>query len=516
MNLHRYLLAALVLGLAAPALAADAKRPNILFIYTDDQPYKTVGAYPEAPDWVKTPNIDRLASRGVRFTRAYMGAWCMSSRANLLTGLQQHAIQSMRMEGEYPGSTYDPEQCRFWPAVFRQNGYQTAQIGKWHTGTDTGYGRDWDYQIVWNRPAHPDNAGNYYKEQIMAFNGQERVVEGYSTDNYTNWAVEYIGGKNRDANKPWYLWLCYGAVHGPTTPADRHQGAYAGKAAPVPKDIFGPWSDKPSYLEKTAAWVPGSDGKPEMKRRPPRPGNFDTDKPGLKYDAWVQQVNECALAIDEGVARVMKALADSGQLENTLVVYTADQGYALGEHGFSQKVAPYDATIASPLIISQPGTLPEGKVCKHPVNSPDLVKLFCDVAGIPLPWKTHGRDIRPLLKNPDQAEWSPTLLTNTARSFGDDTDVIPTGGPELTAAGNVPWWVLLRDGRYKYIRTLVEGEPEELYDLESDPEELRNLASLAEHRRLLETLRGKAIEELRRTDAGFADSMPATKAMAAE
>jgi arylsulfatase A-like enzyme len=503
------------MGLCGLAWAADAKRPNILFIYADDQPYKTLSCYPEAPDWVRTPHIDKLATHGVRFTRAYLGAWCMPSRASLLTGRLQHAIESMTMAGEYPGSKYDPAQCPFFPAVFRKHGYHTAQIGKWHTGTDTGYGRDWDYQIVWNRPAHPDNAGNYYKDQILSFNGQERLVSGYSTDNYTNWAVEYIEGKHRQPDKPWYLWLCYGAVHGPTTPAERHKGKYAGNAAPVPKDIFGPWPAKPAYLADVAAWEPGKSGKPVMKRRAPRTGNFDTDEAGLKYDDWVQQVNECAMAVDEGVARVMKALKDSGQLANTLVVYTADQGYALGEHGFSQKVAAYDATIASPLIISQPGTLPEGKVCKHPVNSPDLVTLFCDTAGIELPWKTHGRDMRPLLANPETAEWNtPTLLTHTGRSYGSETDIIPTD-ERLTAAGNTPWYALLRDGRYKYIRTLVEGETEELYDLEADPEELTNLATHPQHRTLLETLRGKTITELKRTEAGFVDRMPRTKAMAA-
>lgn len=513
MKLHRLLLAALPVMFSAGGLAAENDRPNILFIYTDDQPYKTLSCYPEAPDWVKTPNIDRLAERGIRFTRSYLGSWCMPSRASLLTGRLPHAIESMRMAGEYPGSTYDPAQCPFLPAVLRKGGYQTAQIGKWHTGTDTGWGRDWDYQIVWNRPAHPDNAGNYYEEQIVAFNGQERLVEGYSTDNYTDWAVAYIEGKHRDPDKPWYLWLCYGAVHGPTTPAQRHKGAYAGNAATVPEDVFGPRPDKPAYLEETQAWVPGPDGRPAMKKRPPRPGNFDTDKPGLSFDKWVQQVNECALAIDEGVARLMTALEASGQLKNTLVVYTADQGYGLGEHGFSQKVAPYDATIASPLIILQPGTLPEGKLCRHPVNSPDLAALFCKVAGVDPPWKTHGRDITPLLRDPENAAWnSPMLMTHMGRSFGSDTHVIPTGGA-LTVTGSVPWWVLLRDGRYKYIRTLVEGETEELYDLDADPEELDNLAATAEHGPLLAALRAKAAAELRRTDAGFADAMPPTKAM---
>ena len=158
-----------LLALALPCPAAEpAKKPNILLIYADDQSYKTVGCYPESWPWVKTPHLDALARSGVRFHGAYLGAWCMPSRASILTGRQPHAIQSMRMEGPYPGSTYDPQQCPFWPALFRRSGYHTAQIGKWHTGTDAGFGRDWDYQVVWNRPRHPDNAGAYYERQYSA------------------------------------------------------------------------------------------------------------------------------------------------------------------------------------------------------------------------------------------------------------------------------------------------------------------------------------------------------------
>ena len=514
MNAVTVRLSCVLFLLAAKILAADpaAKRPNILFIYADDESYKTLSCYDGHPAWVKTPNIDRLATKGVRFHRSYLGAWCMPSRSSILTGRLQHAVMSMTMEGQYPGSRYDPAQCPFVPAQFRQQGYHTAQIGKWHTGTDTGYGRDWDYQIVWNRPAHPENAGNYYADQILTFNGVERPTKGYSTDNYSDWAIEYIRGQHRDPNKPWYLWLCYGAIHGPTTPAERHKGTLAGKSAPVPKDIVGPWPDKPAYLETTKAWMRAPGGQPAMAKKARRAGNFDSLVPGKSYDAWIQQVNECMAAVDEGVGRVLAALEASGQAENTLVVYTADQGYGLGEHGFNQKVAPYDATVSSPLIISWPGHIPAAKVCRHPVNAPDLVDLFCRTAGVTVPWKTHGRDIRPLLANPETTSWNaPMLMTHTARNYGAETAEIPTDD-RLTAASGVPWYALLRDGKFKYVRNLVAGEMEELYDLDADPDELVNLALKPEHAARLRELRAKAIAELRRTDAKFVDRMPPTKA----
>lgn len=503
--------------LATGCSLAASPRPNILFIYADDQSYKTLGCYGAGPEWIRTPHIDRLAAQGVRFERSYLGAWCMPSRASLLTGRLQHAVMSMTMEGEYPGSKYDPAACPFVPAQFRRQGYHTAQIGKWHTGTDTGFGRDWDYQIVWNRPGHPENAGNYYTDQILTFNGVDRLTPGYSTDNYTDWAIEYIQGKHRDPGKPWYLWLCYGAIHGPTTPADRHTGKLASKPAKVPADIVGPWPDKPAYLENTKAWMIGPDGKPAMAKKARKAGNFDSLVPGKSYDAWIQQVNECMAAVDEGVGRVLAALAASGQLENTLVVYTADQGYGLGEHGFNQKVAPYDATVASPMIISWQGRIAPGKVCKHPINAPDLIDYFCRTAGVTIPWKTHGRDIRPLLADPESTTWnSPLLMTHTARSYGAETDVIPTNPERLTPASGVPWYALLRDGKYKYVRNLVAGEMEELYDLEADPEELKNLALLPAQAARLRELRAKAIVELRRTDAKFVDRMPRTRAEGAQ
>jgi arylsulfatase A-like enzyme len=493
-------------------LADEAKRPNILFIYADDQSYKTISCYNGHPDWVKTPNIDSLARSGVRFERSYLGAWCMPSRASLLTGRLQHAVMSMTMAGEYPGSKYDPVQCPFIPAQFRAAGYHTAQIGKWHTGTDTGFGRDWDYQIVWNRPGHPENAGAYYEKQILTFNGVDKLTEGYSTDNYSQWAADYVAGQNRDPNRPWYLWLCYGAIHGPTTPAERHQGSLRGMSAVVPADIIGLRQNKPAYLDNTQAWTTDNDGKPAMAKKGKGKDNFDGGAPGKRLDDWVQQVNECNRAVDEGVGKVLDALKKSGQLENTLIVYTADQGYALGEHGLNQKVAPYDAAISSPLIISWANKIPAGKVCKHPINAPDLVGLLCRKAGVKIPWKTHDRDIQPLIENPESTSWdSPTLMTSTSRNYGAETEKIPTDASLISSSG-VPWYVLLRDGPYKYIRYMVEGETEELYNLNADPEELNNLAADPKHFGRLAKLREMAKVELRRTDAKFVDVLPLTKA----
>ena len=488
--------------------AADApKRPNILLIYTDDQSYKTVACYPTAYPWAKTPNIDALAASGVRFSRGYMGSWCMPSRATILTGRHPHGIETMRMDGKYPGSTYDPEQCRFWPSVFRANGYHTAHFGKWHTGVDAGFGRDWDRQIVWNRPKHPENAGNYYYDQIVYEDGVRRTEPDYSTDNYTQWACEYIGGTKRDADKPWFLWLCYGGVHGPTTPAKRHLGSYAGKTTTPPADIFPPRAGKPDYLDKTQAWAKGPNGVPVIGKSGETFG--DTSYKNAKtFDEWVQQVNECARSLDEGVGKVMAALKESGQLENTLVVFTADQGFGMGEHGFRTKLAPYDATYASPLIVSMPKVLPQGKFCKHPVNAPDLIATFFAFAGQESPWAMHGRDITPLLKDPEGATWGhPLLFEHTGDHYGSAVDTVVRADGDAVH-NNVPWYVGVRVGPYKYIRYLKSGVRDELYDLDADPEELDNLADKPAQAERRKAMRAALAAELKRTGAGFADAIP--------
>jgi arylsulfatase A-like enzyme len=487
--------------------AADRKPPNMLFILADDENYKTVGCYPESWPWVKTPNIDALAASGVRFHGAYLGSWCMPSRAALLTGHWPHGIESMRMAGNYPDSTYDPQQCPFWPRVFREHGYQTAQIGKWHTGEDAGWGRDWDYQMVWNRPKHPENAGAYYETEIIAANGVEGKVEGYPADNYTKWAVEYIRGAHREAGKPWYLWLCYGNIHGPSKPAPRHEGLYKDAPVPEPADILPPRQGKPDYLNKTQAWVRGADGRIVANGKSGEKVGDEAGKSGKGFIEWVRQVNECMPPVDEGVGQLIAALRESGQLENTLVVYSADQGFAMGEHGCRMKLAPYDANYRSPFIVSMPGVVAAGKACPQVVSSVDLIATFFAFAGLEQPWKIHGHDITPLLRDPVAAWPYPCLYEHTGESYGSDVTKVLANKPQKAEHQNVPWYdAVVQDG-WKYIRYLRAGEIEELYDLRKDPEELTNLAAAPEQRERLEKMRATLLSELHRTDATYADTL---------
>ncbi|MEM9017128.1 MAG: sulfatase-like hydrolase/transferase [Verrucomicrobiota bacterium] len=499
------------------ALQAESDRPNILFIYTDDQSTRTVSSYPDAYPWVKTPNIDALSASGVQFVNAYIGSWCMPSRATMLTGHHQHGIESMRMEGTYPGSVYNPDKCPFWPSVFREQGYTTAHLGKWHTGVDGGFGRDWDYQKIWNRPKYPENAPCYYDNQLIENNGGEPVVtQGYTTDNYTDWAVDYIHGEGRQFEKPWFLWLCYGAVHGPFTPAERHLGEYEDAEVPPPADVFPPRAGKPDYIQKMEFWEPGPNGEPvERQVRKTSPVGMK-DMPGRTLQDWVQQYHEGVLAIDEGVGRLLEALRESGQDENTFVIFTSDQGFAWGQHGFKSKVAPYHATVAAPLIMRPPAARNEapGRVVEEPVSGVDLPPTFFAQAGLELPWEMHGHDLSSWFAEKGNQEPKPAMLVHTAKLYGSDTDTIPEADdPALIHGPGVPWYVMLADGSYKYIRTLIEGETEELYDLASDPDELTNLAHQPEHRNLLLQMREETIAELERTKAGFAKDLPSVRTL---
>jgi arylsulfatase A-like enzyme len=476
-----------------------ADKPNILYIFTDDQSDRTVSSYERALPWVSTPNIDKLAVGGVRFKSAYTGSWCMPSRATFLTGHLQYGIESMSMEGQYPSSSYDPKQCPFWMRTFKEAGYTTAQIGKWHTGVDAGYGRDWDYQIVWNRPKFPNNSGAYYYDQMLSFNGGEAVMtSGYSTDNYTKWAVEYLEGKGRDKDKPWLLWMCYGASHGPFTPADRHKDTIADEAeVPLPVDIFPPRPGKPEYVKIRKGYVKGEDGKPYVVQG--RPGR------GWEHSEGVKTYQETVSGLDDAVGSLVDALKRTGQWENTLIIYTSDQGFAWGQHGFQHKVGPYDANIASPFIVSYPGVVPEGKVSATPVGGHDVVPTIFHYADVKLPWKMHGRNISPLIQNPEEKSDHSVLLTFTGRKYGSDTRNI-FQGPDPHA--DIPWWVSYRKHQYKYIINLTKGDIEELYDLDKDPDELRNLALETSYSETLSEMRTAAIEEMKRTDCPFVDKLP--------
>ncbi len=493
------LIAFSVLAASSRGIGTERTRPNILFILTDDQSWETVGSYGVRP-WVETPNIDRLSEQGMRFTYAYAGSWCSPSRATAMTGLLPHGIEGLNLEMDLDGD-YDPQVFRLWPSALRRAGYRTAVIGKWHLGADTGHGRDWDHSVVWDQWEINDTEElrPWYYDQPLSIDGApKKVLPGYSTDLYTEFAVEEI---RRPHDKPWFLWLCYNAPHLPHLAPPRHQDRYQNVAVPTPRDLLGPRPGKPSYMQDIPMWKKRDDGTVWAE-------HVLAGDPTLPE--FVRSYNRMICAIDEGVGALLAALTETGQLDNTLIVFTSDQGFAIGEHGFASTVGPYEACMRVPLVARLPARVAQGKVCNHPVSVADLVPTFFAFAETPLPWPMHGHSLESVLEDPESDWGHPVLLEHFVARLGSETNGGVTAG-ELFPGLPIPWWISLRKGQYKYICTLEPDEIEELYDLETDPEELVNLALDVRMRPLLEQYRAEMVAELTRTGAGLVPNLPAPR-----
>ena len=474
----------------------NLNRPNILYIFTDDQSIRTISCYPQAQPWAHTPNIDKLAEEGVKFSYCYTGAKCVPSRGNALTG---------KLQFNYTKETL------YWPVDFRKQGYYTGMIGKWHWNIPR-HDETWDWSAVWEHYL-PENHRNYYLDQKLRMNGDTLLPIGYSTDSYTDLTIDFIRNRAQEKDQPWFFWLCYGAVHGPYTPADRHQELYLDKPeTQIPVDVFGPRPDKPEHMVNMSMWKKDKEtGKPVYGKK--------------SLDSWVKQYNQTVRAIDEGVGRIMAALTETGQLENTIVVFTSDQGYAWGQHGYKLKIGPYDATLLAPLIVVNQQKFPKGEICNYPVNGADLIATFHSIGNVSPSTKLDGRDLSKLFINPTKKNWEsePMIQTYTGSLYGDE--VI---NKELKAAWETDdWdkficdkktgtrsWLMLRKGKYKYIRYIWKDYIEELYDLEHDPDELRNLAVKKNYHKLVAELRRETEKSFKEKGASFIDLLPKPKIVA--
>jgi arylsulfatase A-like enzyme len=507
-KIHMKPLITLLLGLW-PLFGAQAT-PNVLYIFTDDQSHRTVSCYPDSYDWAKTPAIDRLAKNGVRFSHAYIGSFCVPSRVSVLTGNLQHAVSNNVMVNRPKNLQGDKlhaaqTKANFWPRRLRGMGYHTGMIGKWHLYAQApAYGLDWDWCLWWDRNL-PKNGGAYYENTKVRLNdGPPIELGGYSTDRYTDYAVEYIRSRSKE-EKPWFLWLCYSAVHGPNTPAERHVERYADVTdIKPPPTIFAPREGKPHFSRYNDMWPRQTDGKPK---------GF-TDK--------VLEYHQAVAAIDEGVERIMAALKKTGQLDNTVVIFTSDQGLAWGQQGYrGKKTTPYDGSIRGPLIVRYPQMFPRDTVAKVPANGVDVVRTIHDITGLePLP-EMDGESLLPVLTAPqdDHTDRRPMLLCNTKPSFGNNIvhrikaerqeEIEEAKDTSLGRHIRAPMWMMMIDGKWKYARYLVDDYLEDLYDMKNDTDEVHNLATDPKFAGKLKELRERCEAEFRRTRSGWdADAGP--------
>lgn len=467
--------------------AAERARPNILYVFTDDQTTRSVSCYPDAYPWVKTPNIDALAAEGVRFHNVYMAAYCVPSRVSFMTGNLPHAAR-----GNFTGKELDKTELAmeeknhpFWPRRLREVGYRTGIIGKWHINSrPPTVGLDWDTAINWSSQSLP---GGYYEDQQMRHNGgPPKPLNGYSVDRHTELALHFIKNRGTD-DKPWFLWLCYSSPHKPCIPAPRHKDLLKGiEDIPKPASLSNR-QGKPAYIATL----------PEIR----------------KWDNVKEQIRtyqECVMSIDENVGRLMKKLKETGQLDNTVVIFASNQGIAYGQQGLvGKKDAPYDATLRGPLIFRWPARFAANQVVYDSVNATDVVRTLHEITGLaPLP-SMDGMSLVPVLEHPERKlERDVMLMTNVQNNMGQSIPQMMKRTAAAVAAGEkgealMYDWTMIRSGDYKYVAYAGPDQEEEVYQLKDDPEELVNLTGYPLHQSVLEDLRKKAAAELRKTQSGF-------------
>ena len=465
MNLIRLFIGALaVIGLAGSAQAAP-KQPNILFIFSDDHAYQAVSAYQHSLKLIQTPNIDRLAKEGMLFHRALVpNSICGPSRATVMTGKYSHA------NGFYnnTNSRFDGSQQTF-PKLLRAAGYQTAIVGKWHLETDpTGF----DYWEIL------PGQGVYYNPPMNRM-GEKVKHEGYVTDIITDLSLDWL--KKRDKSKPFLMMAHHKAPHREWSPNLKYLGWNKEQKFPEPPTLFDNYTgrgraeyEQDMTLEKTFTKldsklvVPNSLNEQQRKAwsafYDPRNAEFDQanltgkDLVRWRYQRYLHDYLGCILSVDESVGRMLKYLDDEGLAQDTIVIYSSDQGFYLGEHGWFDKRWFYEESVRTPLLARWPGVVKPGSENRHLVSNLDFASTFLEAAGQPVPPDIQGRSLVPILRGQPPADWR--------KSFYYHYYEFP--GPHKVRKH----YAVITD-RYKLVHFY---EPDvnywELFDREKDPQEL--------------------------------------------
>jgi arylsulfatase A-like enzyme len=438
----RLTIAALFL-IAAPTIAAE--RPNVLVVLTDDMRWDALGVVQNEQGeaalfpWFKTPHLDRLATEGVRFANAFCTtSLCSPSRASFLSGRYAHQHQVLNNFTDYPNDLPS------YPAGLRAAGYETAYIGKWHMGEDDDRKRPgFDFWM-----SHKGQ-GNYFDNEFN-IDGERKVIKGYYTTVVTDAAIAWMSRKH---DKPWLLVLGQKAPHGgPIVPEPKFERAFDSETIKKPENAgdYTAASGKPKWLEESFPTWHGLGG--------PLYGQKE-------YSKFVRAYLGTIGSIDESVGRMYRALKDSGELDKTLIVFTSDNGFAIGEHGRVDKRTAYEESLRIPLLVRYPPISKGGTVVSSMVLSLDLAPTLLDVCGAkPLP-KADGRSWKPLLAG-DAAGWRSAFFYE----YNYEAQFPYT--PNVRA---------VRTSEWKYIRyPHGDGEPDrhaaELYHLKTDPLERKNLA----------------------------------------
>ena len=454
------LLLFLFLGYAMHQVCAQ-DRPNIILIVVDDMRFDEWGG--GGHDFLETPNIDGLAEEGFNFTQAYHAVpLCSPNRASILTGQypSKHGIIDNTSRNQ--ASFLLP----LFPKYLQEAGYRTAHVGKWHMGNSPESRPGYDYWVSF------EGQGKTYDPDLYE-EGRINKVEGYITDIFTDRVIRFI---KSDDDRPFFAYLGHKAIHPEAVqrddgtvdlsvdrqfiPARRHADQYQGKkverSASVPEKPY-PGQGKPVITQAFAI------RDETVKKEPLWERELDVS------DHVISKRAEMMLAVDESLGRIVSTLDEMGIRDDTVIIFTSDNGYFYGEHGFTiERRMPYQEAIRTPLIANYPKWKGSGIDLDARVVSVDLAATVMDLAGVEKPATIQGRSILPLITGA-----SPRIREATYVEFYSHENPFPW-------TAKLDYRVVLKD-QYKYIRWIRFENQDELYDLEADPLEMNNLVNDREY-----------------------------------
>ncbi len=439
------------LALSNMTHSAVAKPPNILFIMADDHTRAAMSCYGSRT--IQTPHLDRLASQGMKFTHMTVtNPLCAPSRAILLTGKHSHINGYRKNKDHFDGSQ------QTFPKLMQQAGYETAIVGKWHLYTEpTGF----DHYLLMPGQGRFYNCrlkekGKPWKEGSK---GGE-PYEGYLTDVLTDQSIAWL--EERSSDKPFCLMLHHKAPHGPHDPAPRHASLFESDTIPEPPTLLDDYKGRvPEKMEdKLSSSRMAICRYPQYKADIKKFAGDREKNTRYMYQTYMKGYLRLVAALDENIGRLMAYLDESGLSENTLVVYTSDNGFFNGEHGFFNKMWMYEPSLRPPLLVRYPRMVQAGITNTQFISMLDFAPTFLDLAGASIPEDMQGASFLPLLQGKD-APWRDSVYCHYYAQY------------------NVPEYIGVSTKRHKliYYPKLAEEPKWEFFDLQKDPNELVNCAT---------------------------------------
>lgn len=449
---------------------SEAKRPNILFIMSDDHAAHSISAYGSRIN--ETPHLDRVANEGMRLDNCFCtNSICAPSRATILTGKYNH-LNGVRTLYE----NFDARQNHV-AKILQENGYQTAMIGKWHLGhggnsDPTGF----DY---WN--IFPGQ-GEYH-DPIMYEMGEEKKYKGYATDIVTDLTIDWLD--NIDREKPFFVMCHHKAPHRPWDPDEKYMHLYEDVDIPEPETFHDDYSTRVYAAHEAEMRIDTHLTKRDVKMDPPE-GLSPSELKSWYYQRYIKDYLRCIASVDDNVGRLLDYLDEKGLTEDTIVIYTSDQGFFLGDHGWYDKRFMYEESLRMPFLIRYPRSIKPGTSTDAFALNVDFAQTFLDYAGIEAPEDMQGRSLRPILEGEVPEDWQTSMYYRYWEHMSEH---------------NVAAHYGIRTHRYKLIYYYGEGlgvpgardikrEPAwELFDLEKDPYELNNVYSDPAYQDVVEELK---------------------------